>query len=437
MVNARPRLLFSFFIQTEEERDECIDFLRMLYMGPLNETGQAQFQVFWYGPWMSEDWRQINLALLTACAEYRPETVIIINGWQPDYWPMGEWYAQLQTYYMIRKLYGCKVTALLTDQAYHSFKLSDNLVRVCDFVFTHEAEETFIGYTAFPQKHFVTPTAYSSRYFEGDPHSNRDIELLFIGGVAGYQNQRAAGIEALKENGVEVSVLGGRGREGKLSNDEYAGSVKRAKIVLNWSRHISGRWYQAKGRIFETTLAGSMLLCEDCAAVNRWFEPYVDYVPFTGNEDLVEKARYYLVNETERLQIALKGHEKALQLYRAEVIWGNRLKDLEEKSYYDEIEALTALGDNASGKQVELARFLQRELRGAGISNTKVINELVSFIEKAHQSLINRGRRWGREWSWRINKKALGLLRRTIWRCRQIPGFIFSNWGSRSRSDKS
>jgi hypothetical protein len=406
----------------------------MLYMGPLCETGQADFQIFWYGPWMSEDWRQINLALLTACAEYRPHTVIVINGWQPDYCPLGVWFAQLQTYYLIRKLYDCKIAALLTDQAYHHFKLSDNLVRVCDFVFTHESEETFIGYTAFPKKHFVTPTAYSSRYFEENPCSDRDIDLLFMGGVAGYKNQRAKGIDALKANGIEISVLGGRGGEGKLSNEEYARSVKRAKIVLNWSRHISGRWYQAKGRIFETTLAGSMLLCEDCAAVNRWFEPYVDYVPFTGDDDLVEKARYYLANEDERLQIAQNGHEKALQFYRAEVIWGNRLKVLDEKTYYNEAEALKALGDNASGKQVELARFLQREFRGAGISDAKVINGLVSVIEKAHQSLINRGRRWRREWSWRTNKKALGLLRRTIWRCRQIPGFIFSNWGSIFRS---
>jgi spore maturation protein CgeB len=66
-----------------------------------------------------------------------------------------------------------------------------------------------------------------------------------------------------------------------------------------------------------------MLLETENPETKMWFEPMVDYVPFTDGADLVEKARYYLEHDVERQKIAERGHQKAKEMYSGKMFWEN------------------------------------------------------------------------------------------------------------------
>lgn len=358
----RRKILFAIFVPSVTQKEESQDFLQMCYMGPLTETRQADFEIFWYGPWLSENWIDINWALFEKCMTYRPDVLMMISGWHPDYQhKLGKWYPRLVTFYLIRKLLHIRISALWTDQQRENFINSDHLTRFCDIAFTHEHPQLYKAYTAFSEKYIYTSTVYSPVLFHHDAHAKRNKEIVFIGGIVGHRDGRAEGIDALKKNGLNITIPGHRFNN-RLSNEEYAACIKDAKIVINWCRHVSGKWFQAKGRIFESTLAGAMLLCEACDPVNHWLQPYVDYVPFDTNEDLVRKAKYYLEHEDERLKIAAQGNKTALLKYNAEVVWAERLRLLLGPSLYKDDEAIEGLKINSSRKEWLTALFFMKRL---------------------------------------------------------------------------
>ena len=68
-------------------------------------------------------------------------------------------------------------------------------------------------------------------------------------------------------------------------------------------------------------LCGAMLLEEDNRETRRLFEPIVDYVPYTGIENLISKAQHYLEHENERKAIAESGCRKVTTIYNNVIFW--------------------------------------------------------------------------------------------------------------------
>ena len=64
-----------------------------------------------------------------------------------------------------------------------------------------------------------------------------------------------------------------------------------------------------------------MLLEAENPETARFLDPMVEYVPFRDEADLVEKARFFLNNESKRLEIADRGHRKAMERYTGETFW--------------------------------------------------------------------------------------------------------------------
>ncbi|MDA1129414.1 MAG: glycosyltransferase, partial [Chloroflexi bacterium] len=140
---------------------------------------------------------------------------------------------------------------------------------------------------------------------------------------------RQAGIAALTSHN-----LGGYPRDGwtgrMLPIQEYAHILMRSKIALNFCTVGDDPSKQIKGRVYEATACGAMLLEAEGDETSRWFEPMVDYVPFSDELDLVEKARYYLEHDEERMEIAARGHRKAKEQYNGEMFWNtifNKVRD--------------------------------------------------------------------------------------------------------------
>jgi hypothetical protein len=222
--------------------------------------------------------------------------------------PFGRHNPKLETLRIIHKM-GVPIVAWWGDTVNPAvMQMAD---RLSSFVQLSVAADSSTAYlqSKQPEKylHWVCPQ--DPRVFH-DPGLTRDIEISFLGSVQRYSD-RLAGLEALRTSGLPVYQAGGQ-RENRLSVEEYARTYMRSKISLNFS--LSGPWPQLKGHVFEATLCGAMLLESDNSETSRWLEPMVDYVPFANEADLVQKARYYLDHDSERIEIARRGHQKVKEL---------------------------------------------------------------------------------------------------------------------------
>lgn len=161
-------------------------------------------------------------------------------------------------------------------------------------------------------------TPQDTRHFF-NAHAVRDIDVCFLGSMHGYTD-RIVGVEALKYNGIEVMQMGGQ-RERPLSLEAYVNVLQRAKICLNFAKHRGQPFVQAKGRIFEATLCGALLMDADNSQTKKWYSPGEHYISFKDERDLVEKVKHYLNNDGERGSIAQAGWLKASTSYTPRNFW--------------------------------------------------------------------------------------------------------------------
>ncbi len=355
------KILFLNHAPTIEHMDDMSELFEMSYISPIATSGPIDHKVMWLGPWIEEE-KSVDWEVFKTCLEYQPD-VIFIYGWRFTYNDKEKYgYTSLAALYLLRNMLGTKIVALLFDQSPGDFKRSDSLTRLCDFIFTHE-HHSLIKHSSFPKKHIITTATFSPDLFHCPPAIHRRVEIGFAGGIQGYKNTREKGLYALHKAGIWPEVPGGRSPgQQRLTNQEYADFFQSCKIVLNWSRHISGKWFQAKARIFEATLSGAMLLSEECPAVNHWLEPWIDYVPFSNNEQLVQRAKYYMSNDSERLSIATQGHKTAMEKYSAKPMWQSMIWHLHNTTHYNNNEALYSLWQNSSQNELRAASIIQKNL---------------------------------------------------------------------------
>lgn len=148
----------------------------------------------------------------------------------------------------------------------------------------------------------------------------KDIDVSFTGSVASWarvgNHSRAQYIEYLKpklgDAGIKALFTDTSGRGFTLA--EYAASLNRSKMVINFSQTTAGNRHM-KGRVFEILGSGGLLLEEWGPETSRYFTAGEDYVEFSDPEDLFSKICHYQQYHEEQQKIAKAGHEKALTVY--------------------------------------------------------------------------------------------------------------------------
>ncbi len=169
-------------------------------------------------------------------------------------------------------------------------------------------------------------TPKNPRFFH-DPGLLREIDVSLVGEVR-YLSQRKAMVDRLRdETRIAVQMFGtsAADRRRALSIAEYARLYQTSKISLAMTKD-SVR--QLKGRVFEVLHCGAMLLCDRNHHVSHYLRPGVEYVTWNDYDDLVDKARYYLDHESERLAIARAGNARVRSHYNHEVFWRSLLARL-------------------------------------------------------------------------------------------------------------
>jgi len=284
--------------------------------GSLEASGLASFECIHFDEFFRSHGVRADEAILTRLrnGRLRPDLVIATPLWGSDMTPAFDTYA---------RIFGMGIPLVFiifdaSDDATRAAIQDLSRLSVATVVFDLTTHELFRNPRFVP---LWTPQ--DPRIFH-DANQKRTIDVSFAGSVGNYPDRQYA-LERIRKAGIDVLQSGGQ-REQKLSIEDYASIHQKSRIALNFSKAVSQRGYQAKGRVFEVTLAGALLLEEDNVHIKRWFEPGEDYVPFLGEDDLIDKIKYYLHHEDEREGIARNGRNKALRFYNERRFWGRVLE---------------------------------------------------------------------------------------------------------------
>jgi len=169
----------------------------------------------------------------------------------------------------------------------------------------------------------VVKTQWACNHFS---YRHLDVESQYDATFVGQPHgSRKNVIAALRNAGVTVGAWGHGWEAGRLEQEEMIKVFNQSRINLNlsnastrtdWKRwspwHRSQTVQQIKGRNFEIPGCGGFLLTGTAENLNEYYMPDREVITFEDTDDLVRKARFYLVHETERQQIAEAGYRRTL-----------------------------------------------------------------------------------------------------------------------------
>lgn len=166
-------------------------------------------------------------------------------------------------------------------------------------------------------------------------------DVSFVGGGHPW---RSWVIRHLRKAGIDVVAFGPFWPSGRLSQEEMIETFSASRINLNLSnsRQWDARYLlttrralrttlrspknreQIKGRHYEIPACGGFQMTPYCEDLERHFEIGEEVVVYMDPDDLVDKIRFYLENESERRRIAEAGYRRAQRDHSAT----HRMKDL-------------------------------------------------------------------------------------------------------------
>ncbi|AAK80135.1 spore maturation protein CgeB [Clostridium acetobutylicum] len=233
--------------------------------------------------------------------------------------------------------------------------------------------------------------------FVGQPHSNRR-EI----------------INKLKQKGIEVACFGYGWNEkdpnsSRISQDSMIDVFNSSKINLNLSNssHLDAP-QQIKGRNFEVPACGAFILTSDVEGLSHYYEIGKEVVVYSSFDDMVDKIKYFLINEEKRRTIANAGYIRTIKEHTYE----NRLndifkivlkdgKDTNKKmddlfyrfNYKEKADVLSVIFKNAVGKNIGIY--------GSGDHTTNLIKyykKLIGDIKFNTYYFDSNSLKWGTEY---------------------------------------
>lgn len=167
-------------------------------------------------------------------------------------------------------------------------------------------------------------------------------DVSFVGGFAPSHPNRVAWLEnILKQVKVKVDVFGyglDRVPEHSPIRDHHHGDVwgwamyetlQQSRITLNLHAINDVRGRSATNiannlRLYEATGVGTCLFTESKSNLPELFVPGIEVVTYDGSDDCIEKIRYYLDRESERVDVAAAGQRRTL----CDHTWNQRMGEL-------------------------------------------------------------------------------------------------------------
>jgi hypothetical protein len=256
---------------------------------------------------------RMNRALLAAAAEYRPELIWFDNCWWSYPW----------TLYSVRKHARHLVHYTTDDIFVHShlwlhrrvvhlydLYLSTNRLNVLDIHERYGIPTMRVG-MGYDERLQCRPESVPS----GVPAS---CTIVFVGH---WEPHTERYICALKRAGLSVAVWGGNWHRAadsalrvtvELEHELYVPMIAQAEIALCFLSRTNRN--ESTGRSFEIPAIGTFMLAERTPEHQFLYGDGVGAAFFSGEDELVQKARYYLDHPEERRRIAAVGHARCVSL---------------------------------------------------------------------------------------------------------------------------
>jgi spore maturation protein CgeB len=170
--------------------------------------------------------------------------------------------------------------------------------------------------------------------FAGQVYKNRVPELRALWRRAGLQ---VRGMGSLRIRCAPLNHRGFRDAAAKLFP-----SINRAMAFQEvheiWNRSkisytplgasVNPSQLQIKGRIFEMGLSGTMMLCQDSPAIERYYECGKEFISFGDLDECIDKVRHYLSNEADRRRIAEAYYRRTTREHLWEHRWNRLFEDI-------------------------------------------------------------------------------------------------------------
>ncbi len=254
----------------------------------------------------------MNREVLTIAAAEKPHYIFFITY-------QGQ--IQLTTLLQLREM-GCRVIAWFSDDHWRF----DNYSRhIAPHIFCSCTTDinTYEKYQLFGFPAVLTQWAANPDYYHRIPHG-LTYDASFVGQKYGTRSQT---LHFLHVNGVPLHVFG-RGFETFLEFEDIIRIFNQTRININLSgSSVDPSVKQIKGRTFEVPMCGGFLLTEYAPRLEEFFNIGTEIVTFYNEFEALEKIRYYLSHEEERLTIAEAGYRRA----HAEHCWEKRLHQVFKK----------------------------------------------------------------------------------------------------------
>lgn len=153
----------------------------------------------------------------------------------------------------------------------------------------------------------------------------RIYDITYIGGLSPHHSK---GNKILDKVCKQIKVnIWGYGRHGVRSawGKKMYDIFSKSKIVINRHINISGV-YANNMRMFESTGMGALLLTDAKKNMHEFFDVGKEVVTYKSVQDLINKIKYYLKNDKERIMIAKAGQKKTLKIHT----YKNRMIELDK-----------------------------------------------------------------------------------------------------------
>lgn len=248
----------------------------------------------------------MNRQILKLCREYMPEMVMLGHCKNVSNQTLSE----------IRTICpGVKITYRNVDPLNSKQNTADIMQRVghVDSIFITTAGDslkqfshpkTKVGFMPNP----VDPALETKRTYD---NKNADIDFLFLASVLRDQHDhRAITAQYLQKNKGSLNIhIGGAGvNEGRIFGAAYYEILGRSKMGLCMNKTEQYYLY-ASGRMSQYMASGMLGFIPEGPKFEDIFGTD-SFITFKGDEELLDKIRYYGGNDAERIRIARTGCEK-------------------------------------------------------------------------------------------------------------------------------